>query len=241
MRYESFGITDVGMRRAHNEDAFVIDHQTQLFAAADGIGGAAAGEVASAIYIEACRDVFAHDKGLAVDIKIRKAFYTANLTVLSHAKQHPATKGMGCTAELLSFVDDQYFIGHVGDSRSYRIRQGQIQQLTSDHSYIQDQMDKGLITAEDAKTHWLRNAINRAVGQGPELKTDVLSGKIQDKDCFLLCSDGLSDMLDDDEILNVIRMTGNDLSLQGQALIDAANQQGGNDNITVVLCQFHQD
>ena len=139
MRYESFGITDVGKRRAHNEDAFIIDQQTQLLAAADGIGGAAAGEVASAIYVESCRDVFTHDQDLAVDVRIRKAFYTANLTVLSHARQHPATKGMGCTAELLSFDNDQYFIGHVGDSRTYRIRQGEIQQLTRDHSYIQEQ------------------------------------------------------------------------------------------------------
>ena len=98
-----------------------------------------------------------------------------------------------------------------------------------------------MIDAEEAKSHWLRNAINRAVGQGPELKTDVLTGKIKDRDCFLLCSDGLSDMLSDEEILNVIRMTGNDLAAQGQALVDAANQQGGNDNITVVLCRFHQN
>ncbi|MDH5300031.1 MAG: Stp1/IreP family PP2C-type Ser/Thr phosphatase, partial [Gammaproteobacteria bacterium] len=237
MHCQAFGITDVGRRRRHNEDAFIIDHERKLFAVADGIGGAAAGEVASALFVESCIDVFQHDDHLSAPDKVHKAYLTANLAITSHSHSNPKTKGMGCTAELFTIEGDRYFIGHVGDSRTYLIRNNQLSQLTRDHSYIQDQMDKGLLSPEEAKTHWLRNAINRAVGQGDKFQTDILSAPWQAGDCFLLCSDGLTDMLNHQEIADicVIHTT---LRERTEALVNAANEKGGNDNITVLLCQL---
>ncbi len=238
MIIHAHGQSDPGRVRRHNEDAFAIDAAQHLYAVADGMGGAAAGEVASHLFIEQALRVFRTASGTE-DSKslIRSAFYHAHEAIHHFVQQHPETRGMGCTAEILSFEADRYLIGHVGDSRSYLIRDNQIRQLTEDHSYIQEQVRRGHISADDARTHSMRNAINRAVGQRPPLHIDLHSGKIRQGDIFLLCSDGLNDMLADDTILEIAVNPQHGLAERSQRLIAAANQQGGRDNITVVLCQ----
>jgi protein phosphatase len=143
---------------------------------------------------------------------------------------------MGCTAELLAFTDTGYVIGHMGDSRTYRLRQGSLKQLTKDHSLVQDQIDQGLITEEQARSHRMRNIILRAVGVRPSPALDTLRGPIFSGDLFLLCSDGLTDLIEDRDILRVLLPDGH-IASKADQLVDMANAAGGKDNITVVLAQ----
>jgi len=238
MIVHAHGQSDPGRVRRHNEDAFAIDSAQRLYAVADGMGGAAAGEVASHLFIEQALRVFRAASGSeGGESLIRSAFYHAHEAIHHFMEQHPETRGMGCTAEILSFENNRYLIGHVGDSRSYLIRDNTIRQLTEDHSYIQEQVRRGNISADDARTHSMRNAINRAVGQRPPLHIDLHSGETHRGDIFLLCSDGLNDMLADHILLEIAADSQRSLAERSQHLIAAANRQGGRDNITVVLCQ----
>ncbi len=238
MIVQAAGKSDTGRMRQHNEDAFVIAAEQHLYAIADGMGGAAAGEIASHLFIEQSLRIFQSSLAIERRSLIRQAFQQAHEAMHQFTEQHPETQGMGCTAEILSFENGHYFIGHVGDSRSYLIRNGQIHQLTEDHSYIQEQIRRGLISHDEAKTHRLRNAINRAVGQRPSLHIDLHTGKTRSQDIFLLCSDGLNDMLPNQALLEIAGDTRLSLENRIDHLIDAANGQGGRDNITVILCQL---
>ncbi|MDH5377391.1 MAG: SpoIIE family protein phosphatase, partial [Gammaproteobacteria bacterium] len=140
------------------------------------------------------------------------------------------------TAEVLTFFNNEYYVGHVGDSRTYLFREGIFTQLTKDHSYLQEQIDLGLIRKEETSNHWLKNAIYRAVGHIDEVEVDVHSGRIKTGDCFLLCSDGLTDMVDDIEIQQVLQSTPS-ITERTQMLVNLAKENGGKDNITVVLCE----
>jgi protein phosphatase len=155
------------------------------------------------------------------------------------ARENPGHQGMGCTAELITFDDGDYVLGHVGDSRTYLLRHGQLRQITHDHSLVQEELDKGLINRDEARKVSFRNVILRAVGVSKNLSVDLLSGKTMDGDIFLLCSDGLTDMIDDDVIRETMSLEA-DLYSRGERLIELANAAGGNDNITVVLCQVVQ-
>lgn len=234
------GLTDVGCKRTNNEDAYLVREDLQLFVVADGVGGAAAGEVASQIFVDSCEREFSQYSGWSEDYGplIRRCYGNANQNILDHSKQHPETKGMGCTAEVITFRNGEYFIGHVGDSRAYLVRDGILQQLTTDHSYVQEQIELGLINKEEAETHWLRNAIYRAVGHIDELEVDILNGKLREGDIFLLCSDGLTDMVSDEEILE-IASENLPLMTRVNRLIETAKKYGGLDNITAVLCQVN--
>jgi len=232
------GRSDVGRHRSNNEDALLMRPDLGFVALADGMGGAASGEVASAIFMEAAFQVFSErspqSSGTAVDL-VQKAFLRANERIMNKARQDPRHTGMGCTAELLAFDDQTYIVGHVGDSRTYLLRDGRLRQITKDHSMVQEQIDKGLITQEEAKTHSMRSVIMRAVGVNETLAIDLIRGKAQSGDLFLLCSDGLSDMVGDDGLLDTLSLS---IDLQGRVekLIDSANRAGGYDNITVALC-----
>lgn len=235
----SYGQTDPGLKRTNNEDAFIVKPETNLFVVADGMGGAAAGEVASRLFVETTLQVFSTPHGESEQEilgLVQESFSRANERILRHSIESPHHQGMGCTAELLAFSRQNYVLGHVGDSRTYLYRKGQLRQMTHDHSLIQEQVDRGLITPDEAKRHSLRNIILRAVGTQETLAVDLIRGRTQLGDLFLLCSDGLTDMIDDRLIQEILSMAPN-LVQKGEKLIDLARSRGGFDNITVVLCE----
>lgn len=231
------GMTDIGLQRVSNEDAFVISPELDFCLAADGMGGAAAGELASRIFAETTLEIFSGNTNRSEKellYRVQKAFSSANEKILEHVIQNPRHKGMGCTAELLAFYDEGFIIGHMGDSRTYRFRRGQLEQLTEDHTLVQQQVDEGLISSENVRHHPLRNVILRAVGLKKELALDVLRGKTASGDLFLLCSDGLTDMVEDDQIWEIL-LSDIDIQRKTEKLIEMAKAAGGDDNITVVL------
>jgi PPM family protein phosphatase len=231
------GKTDIGIRRLDNEDAFVIVSELNVCALADGMGGAAAGELASRMFAEAVVETFAmaRQRSERESMELVEQIYrVANERIIDHTRENPAHKGMGCTAELLAFFDQGYVLGHVGDSRTYLFRDGQLKRLTNDHSVVQLQIDQGLISPVEARTHPLRNVILRAVGTNEVLAVDLIRGRVLSGDLFLLCSDGLTDMVEDKVLHEVL---AGDLHLPQKAdkLVELANSAGGHDNVTVVL------
>lgn len=231
------GKTDIGLKRENNEDAFVTHSKLEFCLAADGMGGAAAGELASRIFAETTVEVFSGNTDRSergVLNRTQKAFSAANERILNHAAQNPHHKGMGCTAEVLAFSDEGFVIGHVGDSRTYRFRKGRLEQLTHDHTLVQQQIDEGLITSENVRNHPLRHVILRAVGLKRELALDVLRGRTASQDVYLLCSDGLTDMVEDNQIREILS-ANTDLDRKTDTLVEMARVAGGEDNITVVL------
>jgi protein phosphatase len=235
----SYGVSDPGLKRFNNEDASLVRAELDLFAVADGMGGAAAGEVASQLFVETALEVFSKNERRSEEETVelvQEAFGLANERILKHTVENPQHQGMGCTAELMAFSSQGYVLGHVGDSRSYLFRKGQLRQLTRDHSLVQDQIDQGLITPVEAQRHSLRNIILRAVGAGETLAVDLIKGKSLPGDIFLLCSDGLTDMVDDPSIQEILSLSLN-LVQKVEKLIDLAKSAGGYDNITVILCE----
>ncbi len=238
-RVRSCGRTDMGLRRKNNEDSFHVNGNLGLCVLADGMGGAAAGELASQIFAQTAVEVFSRH-GTSTEDEVlgllQQAYQTANERILSHVQENPGHAGMGCTGEILRFFDERFAIGHVGDSRAYLYRSSELRQLTRDHSLVQDQVDQGLITREEARRHRLRNVILRAVGTKEELAVDFVRGRVLPGDIFLLCSDGLTDMVEDKVIWRVLTKTGQ-IEEKVDQLIELANRAGGNDNVTVVLSE----
>lgn len=231
------GKTDVGLRRENNEDAFIVSPEMNFCLAADGMGGAAAGELASRIFVDTALEIFSKNTNHTEEqilLLIQKAFSFANEKILEHVTQNPEHKGMGCTAELLAFSDDSFVLGHVGDSRTYRLRNGHLEQLTQDHTLVQQQLAEGLITHDNVRNHPLRHVILRAIGLAHELPLDLVQGKIAPGDLFLLCSDGLTDMVPS-ELIGDILNSDVDINQKAGKMIEAAKTAGGDDNITVVL------
>ncbi len=236
------GATDTGNVRCENEDTFHICEAGSYGLIADGMGGAAAGEVASKIFAETAKKVFNGRMQWAEKetlLLVQKTFSLANKEILSHVKHYPQDHGMGCTAELFALCREGFIIGHVGDSRTYRVRNGRLKQLTKDHSLVQDLVDNGVITLEEARQHAKRNVISRAVGVNDLIKIDVVTGKSKAGDLFLLCSDGLTDMVEDTSVSTVLE---DERPLDGKprALIDLAKSAGGKDNITVVIARIFE-
>jgi serine/threonine protein phosphatase PrpC len=232
-----YGKTDIGLKRENNEDEFFVSPELDFCLAADGMGGAAAGEIASMIFAETAQRVFSGNTDRSekeILNRVQKSFDSANKKVLEHVVYHPGHKGMGCTAELLAFSEAGFVLGHIGDSRTYRLRNRQLEQLTQDHSLVQQQLDEGLISADKIKHHPLRNVIFRAVGIGDTLDVDLIKGETFSEDLFLLCSDGLTDMIQDDQIRDIL-CSGIDIYHKAEELVEEAKKAGGEDNITVVL------
>ena len=231
------GKTDTGLKRKNNEDVFSLSPEQDFCLAADGMGGAAAGEVASKIFAEAAIEIFSNNTDRSekeILYRIQKAYSLANKKIIEHVTQHPSHRGMGCTAELLAFFDEGFILGHIGDSRTYRLRDRQLEQLTLDHTLVQQQLQEGLITSDQAKNHPMRNVIYRAVGIKEELTIDLLKGKVYPEDLFLLCSDGLTDMIQDGQIQDIL-CADIEINRKAESLIESAKVAGGTDNITVVL------
>jgi PPM family protein phosphatase len=235
----AFGKSDPGLKRPNNEDAFLVRPELGLNVLADGMGGAAAGELASLIFVETARELFSAPSvplDEALFQLLSNAFKLANERIIDHVRKQPAHLGMGCTAELLIMHHDKFTLGHVGDSRTYLYRKGELRQLTKDHSLVQEQLDQGLLTPHEARNHRLRHVILRAVGTSDNLPVDFLEGSILPGDLFLLSSDGLTDLVDDDAIQDILALP---LALDKRVdrLVQAANDAGGNDNITVILSE----
>ena len=234
----SASATDVGLRRTNNEDDYLALPEHGLFALSDGMGGAAAGEIASRYFIDTVSEVFINQKHASEELLCalaQEAFRLSNQRIISYATEHPHDQGMGCTGELLVFYADRYLIGHVGDSRVYLCREGKLRQITKDHSLVQLQVDQGIITAEEARMHPMKNIILRALGSNSALSLDIIKGTVRHNDMFLLCSDGLSDMVSNAVIQNTLVSTQT-IEYKVQSLIESANSSGGKDNITVILC-----
>ena len=229
-----FEKTDTGRQRQANEDALLA--RSPLFVVADGMGGAQAGEVASLTAVRAFEEGLPEDRSLEGALADR--IKIANRVIHDQAGSDPELAGMGTTitAAVVDTAGDRVVIGHVGDSRAYRIRDGIIQRLTRDHSLVEEMRRRGQITAAEAEDHPQRSIITRALGPEPDVDVDVQSVAADPGDLFLLCSDGLTSMLDDDTIRRVIVASK---SLDGaiRNLIDSANSAGGRDNITAVLFQ----
>ena len=231
------GRTDVGLKRTNNEDVFLVRSDLGFCLVADGMGGAAAGELASRYFADNCLKAFAQpmtDSAPTLLLQVQKAFQQANKAILDHVKKEPRHKGMGCTAELLAFCNGGFVLGHVGDSRTYRLRNSELKQLTHDHSLVQSMVDQGVISADAARRHSHRNVILRAVGIETNLSVDLIKGKLMPGDIYLLCSDGLTDMVEDAQIKAALS-TDASLPEKAEACIALAKKAGGADNITVVL------
>ncbi|NNL76889.1 MAG: Stp1/IreP family PP2C-type Ser/Thr phosphatase [Desulfobacterales bacterium] len=231
------GKTDVGLKRKNNEDAFVLSPELNFCLVADGMGGAAAGEVASTIFAETAREIFSGNTDRSekeIIHRVQEAFNFANQKIQKDVIRNPNHRGMGCTAELLAFSDEGFVLGHIGDSRTYRLRNRQLEQLTQDHTLVQQQIEEGLIAPDRIKDHPLRNVIFRAVGISEELTLDIISGETFAEDIFLLCSDGLTDMVQDELIQNIL-CPDVEIHRKTEELIETAKIAGGEDNITVVL------
>ncbi|OQX20459.1 MAG: hypothetical protein BWK76_01290 [Desulfobulbaceae bacterium A2] len=233
------GLSDVGRRRSHNEDVCRVDEARGFFLVADGMGGASAGEVASGLFAATAGDVFVASAYRPLEetvFLVKKSFYTANARILSDIEGNPSRAGMGCTAELFALYDQGFVLGHIGDSRTYRLRNSSLVQLTKDHSLVQYQIDQGLINDEQARSHPMKNVIMRAVGVNRELAVDIIQGPVFSGDLFLLCTDGLSAMVDDLVIRDIL-LVPEPLSQRAARLIQQANEAGGRDNVSVVLIE----
>jgi PPM family protein phosphatase len=228
------GVTDPGRKRRRNEDAFVID--PPLFAVADGMGGARAGEVASRLAAAVFREFHEAD-GLGAEARVSAIIQEANRRIYERAASDAQASGMGTTITAALVADDGLAIGHVGDSRAYRLRGGRLEQLTSDHSLVADLVRSGRLTPEEADAHPQRSVITRALGTDPEVDVDTFTVDAEPGDIFLICSDGLTTMLGDEEIHDLV-VSVRDLEQAGKTLVKAANRAGGEDNITVVLFEL---
>jgi PPM family protein phosphatase len=222
--------TDTGRKRRRNEDAFVL--APPLFAVADGMGGAQAGEIASKLAAAALEDT---DPGrLTGPEKVASLIQEANRRVHERSSVDPATSGMGTTMTVALVEDGGVVIGHVGDSRAYLVRGQEMEQITEDHSLVNELLKTGKLSPQEAETHPQRSVITRAVGTDPDVDVDSFVVETQDGDVFLICSDGLTDMVDDEHILETVEKHRGNLDRMTKQLVSAANRGGGEDNITVV-------
>jgi serine/threonine protein phosphatase PrpC len=244
MKVEAYGISDIGMKRVKNEDSFLINKDAGLFVVADGMGGHAGGEFASRLAVETIgarlKDVGTppRDVRSAPDYyieQITSAIKEAGKRIYEEAERNPMLKGMGTTAVLMFARDERIYIAHVGDSRAYLVRDGRIVRLTKDHSLVGEQIRAGLLPESAEKNHKFRNIITRSVGFQEDVEIDIRVDLPVEGDRYLLCTDGLTTLVDDDEILDVV--AENSVEEAVQLLIDLANMRGGDDNITVVLAE----
>jgi PPM family protein phosphatase len=232
--------TDVGIVRSGNEDNYLMMADRGVFIVADGMGGHAAGEVASEMAVRITSSEIGSLRGLSdaeASDRVRSAIRAANDAIFERTLAEHDKRGMGTTATVLVLMKGRYLIGQVGDSRAYLLRNGQLLQLTKDHSYVQEQVDAGYLTPEQARTHPYSNVITRCVGANADVVPDIYVGAAKQGDVFLLASDGLTGMLEDYE-LEQIMQSDEMPQAHVDALIDEANRHGGLDNITAILVRI---
>ena len=249
-KVELTGLSDVGMQRSHNEDSIASDPQLGLAVLADGMGGYKAGEVASAIAVDMImrevRGSLPKVGGGAVDAEtglspesliVKRAIAKANNAIHRTARTQPQCKGMGTTIVTALFFDDRMTIAHVGDSRMYRLREDEFSQITVDHSLLQELVDKGFYTPEQAKESGNKNLVTRAIGIEADVEPDVNEHEVMPGDLYLLCSDGLSDQVSDEEMHLTLKKYSDNLQEAASVLVARANENGGKDNISVILAR----
>lgn len=235
MRYSFYGDTNVGKVRDHNEDAFLTSDAFVFGMVSDGMGGLAAGEVASQTTKDSVLATFENAKPEdSLTHIVNEAITLANTNVRKTQRENPEAKGMGCTCVLLAFRNHDYCLGYVGDSRIYRYRDNQLQQLTTDHSYVEELFRRGLIKEEEKATHPYKNSITRYVGHEDQVEVDISTGALKPGDRFILCSDGLHGEVSDSQMAAILRDNMNPQECV-QKLIQAALDHGGKDNVSVVL------
>ena len=231
------GATDTGRKRRRNEDAYVV--APPLFCVADGMGGAQAGEVASRLAAAAVEEADPGDR--SGPERVTALIQEANRRVYERANVDPEASGMGTTMTVALVEEGRVAIGHVGDSRAYLYRAGELEQLTEDHSLVNELVKSGKLSREEADQHPQRSVITRALGTDPNVDVDAFTVESQPGDLYLLCSDGLSSMVDNDQILDAIERSRSDLKAVTASLVAAANRGGGEDNITVVAFEIAPD
>ncbi|MGA7991651.1 MAG: Stp1/IreP family PP2C-type Ser/Thr phosphatase [Thermoanaerobaculia bacterium] len=250
MLVSAFGLTDVGRKRRHNEDAYLIDEERGLFVVADGMGGHAAGEVASRITVESIQEYiaatgeeaesswpFGFNSRVSLEgNRLTTAVEKANDKVMRAVQNRPELKGMGTTVVAALFDADRATLVHVGDSRAYLFRDGELRRLTDDHSWVQEQVNAGILSEDEAKSHPLKNVVTRALGGAAHVSVDLIEVPVRTGDRYLLCSDGLTGMLADEEIFEHFK-PGGSLESTARALVEVANVRGGVDNITAILVE----
>jgi PPM family protein phosphatase len=246
--------TDVGRKRKGNEDSLFLNPEQRLFVVADGMGGHAAGEVASKVAVEAINEFvcltggdeeitwpFGLDENISYDgNRLKTAIRHANRKVLEATRERSDYEGMATTVAAVLVDGDVANIGHVGDSRIYLYADEMFTQLTSDHSWVNEQIQNGVISPEQARSHPLRNVVTRALGGKSDLTVDMQTRKMKPGDILLLCSDGLTSMVADPEIVRILEEARGDIEQAAKGLVTEANARGGEDNITVVLLKFEE-
>ncbi len=249
-KIEITGQTDVGSVRDHNEDAIGTEPSLGLAILADGMGGHRGGEVASAITVSTVYDTLT-DKlkslneggtdektGYSLEsISVHNAITLANTNVFDSSNENAQYRGMGTTVVVVLFYDNRFTVAHVGDSRLYRVRNGVLEQVTRDHSLMQELIDRGFYTPEQARKSLNKNLVTRAIGIEEKVNIDIQEDVAQVNDIYLLCSDGLTDMIEDDLIHETIKRNLDNLDNAASELIAAANRHGGKDNISVILAR----
>lgn len=248
MKLHNWALTDVGLKRDHNEDGYLVDEKLDLFVVADGMGGHAGGDQASQIAVKEVQETVAEaDLGdsragirdTPACSALRLAARRASHEIYRLAKRIPELDGMGTTLTALLFHENRVCMGHVGDSRAYLYRDGRVEQISEDHSWINEQMKAGFLTEEEAKESKFKHIITRSVGFERNVDVDILSMPVLMGDCYLLCSDGLSNYVESGELAQIL---GNYYySKVPRILVDLANDRGGDDNITVVLVYVGND
>jgi len=246
MEIVSYAISDTGMVRTRNEDSYYRSDELNLYVVADGMGGHRGGDVASRLAVEeierAVREWSPEDENEIThtdgarppaESKLLVALKRANAKIWQESTSNPERRGMGTTATSVLMENSEATIAHVGDSRAYLIRENVIKQITEDHSWVNEQVKAGFITSEEAKTHRLKNLITRSLGHEADVKVDVVRLKAEQSDLFLLCSDGLTNLVEDEEMQNLLIGLDPDSALK--RMVELANERGGHDNITAVM------
>lgn len=253
MRVVSAGLTDIGCVRKHNEDNFLLDDELGLYIVADGLGGHAAGEVASQIVIERSSQFVAttleqdHTWPTAYDTRLsyngnrlRAALVMSDRAIYDNIQANPERESMGSTAVACLLQDQVATVAHVGDSRAYLLRAAELRPLTRDHSWVAEQIEHGFLTPEEARRHPFRNVITQALGNGSDLEVVVREVPVLPDDVLLLCSDGLSGMVYDESLAQILTEAPT-LEVAARRMVSMANENGGEDNITVVLVALQPD
>lgn len=248
MKLETYGLSDVGKKRSRNEDCFLVSDELKLYIVADGMGGHSGGEYASRLAVATMEEVLqsmnsdpeatvisgVNSEETEFGDRLKYAIARAGEKIFDQALYDPELKGMGTTITAMMIEGSSACVANVGDSRVYLIRDNEIKQLTQDHSLVSEQMRAGLISETDAKKHKLKNIITRSVGYQEEVEIDIVKLELQTNDKILLCSDGLTNMIDDSQIKTIL--TSSDTQSGCRELINIANKNGGDDNVTVIVC-----
>lgn len=235
MKLRSFALTDIGLKRKINQDSFLKDDELQLYIVADGMGGHRGGEVASQLAVEGIRKYCKENRHLTGRDILEKGINLSCQEIYKQSLEHEELSGMGTTVLAILFQDDVVYIGQVGDSRVYLINDDRIWQLTEDHSLLNEEIRSGRLAAGQVASYQFKNVITRSVGYESHVTVDIYRRKVQPGDAFLLCTDGLSGLVEINELVGEVKAHGSEMGLAN--LVALANARGGDDNITALICE----